>query len=344
MTERLVSGNTREEDSPLDASLRPRKLADYVGQDKVKDNLRIAMTAAQQRGEPLDHLLLYGPPGLGKTTLANIIAAEMGVNIKVTSGPAIERPGDMAAILTNLRPQDILFVDEMHRLSRVVEEVLYPAMEDFFLSWVMGKGLGARSISLKVPPFTLIGATTRYAMISSPLRNRFGMVHRLDFYRTEDILTLLKRSASIMGVQTEGDGLSEIARRARGTPRVANRLLKRVRDYAQVIADGVITTEVALEALSKLEVDELGLDEVDHMVLRALVEKFDGGPVGLETIAAAISEEADTVMDVYEPYLMQLGFVARTPRGRIATPLAYKHLGVPQKASPQGGFWQEPGT
>ncbi len=345
MTERLVSGKPREEDLPLEASLRPRRLAEYVGQDKVKDNLRIAMVAAQQRGEPLDHVLLYGPPGLGKTTLASIIAAEMGVNIRVTSGPAIERPGDMAAIVTGLRPQDVLFIDEIHRLSRVVEEVLYPAMEDFFLSWVMGKGLGARSINLKVPPFTLIGATTRYAMVSAPLRNRFGITYRLDFYDQDAIQTLVRRSATIMGVQVQEDGVEEIARRARGTPRVANRVLKRVRDYAQVMADGVVTGKVARDALSKLEIDALGLDVVDHLVLRTLVEKFDGGPVGLDTIAASISEEADTIMDVYEPYLMQLGFMSRTPRGRVATRLAYEHLGLAYKGgaeTDQGTLWQTP--
>lgn len=347
MTERLVSGKAREEDLPLDLSLRPRRLTDYVGQDKVKENLRIAMVAAQQRGEPLEHVLLYGPPGLGKTTLANIIAAEMGVNIRVTSGPAIERAGDMAAILTTLRPMDILFIDEMHRLSPVVEEVLYPAMEDFSLSWVMGKGLGARSINLKVSPFTLIGATTRYAAIGSPLRSRFGMVYRLDFYDIQAIEALLLRSAAILGLKAQAEGVEEIARRARGTPRVANRLLKRVRDYAQVAADGVITGDVTREALSRLEIDPLGLDEVDHRVLRALVEKFEGGPVGLETIAASISEEADTIMDVYEPYLLQLGFLSRTPRGRTATRLAYEHLGLPYPggASPaQGTLWQNPGT
>ncbi len=345
MTERLVSGKPREEDLPLDSSLRPRKLDEYVGQEKVKENLRIAMTAAQQRGEPLDHVLLYGPPGLGKTTLASVIAAEMGVNIKVTSGPAIERPGDMAAIITGLRPQDILFIDEIHRLGRVVEEVIYPAMEDFFLSWVMGKGLGARSINLKVPPFTLIGATTRYAMISAPLRNRFGMVYRLDFYDQDAIQTLLRRSAAILGVQVQPDGVEEMALRARGTPRVANRLLKRVRDYAQVMSDGVVTGELARDALSRLGIDPLGLDDVDHLVMRTLVEKFDGGPVGLETIAASISEEADTIMDVYEPYLMQLGFISRTPRGRVATRLAYEHLGLPYKGSAEAAqrtLWETP--
>lgn len=345
MTERLVSGKIREEDDSLDTSLRPRKLTEYVGQERVKDNLHIAMVAAQEREEPLDHVLLYGPPGLGKTTLANIIASEMGVNIKVTSGPAIERPGDMAAIITGLRPRDILFIDEIHRLSRVVEEVLYPAMEEFFLSWVMGKGLGARSINLKVPPFTLIGATTRYAMISGPLRNRFGMVYRLDFYRVEDIQALVRRSAAIIEVDVRQDGLEEISRRARGTPRVANRLLKRVRDYAQVVVKGAVTGDVAREALSKLGIDHLGLDEVDHQVLRALVEKFDGGPVGLETLAASINEETDTIMDVYEPYLMQLGFLSRTPRGRVATRLAYEHLGLPYKTgvdASQPSLWQEP--
>ena len=344
MTERLVSGKAHEEDLSLESSLRPRRLEDYVGQEKVKDNLRIAMQAAQERGEPLDHLLLYGPPGLGKTTLANIVASEMGVNIKVTSGPAIERAGDMAAIVSGLRPQDILFIDEVHRLSRIVEEVLYSAMEDFFLSWVMGKGLGARTINLKVPPFTLIGATTRYASVSAPLRNRFGMVHRLDFYDESAVQSLLQRSAAILGVEAGQDGLEEIARRARGTPRVANRLLKRVRDYAQVVTKGAISGQVARDALTRLEIDPLGLDQVDHMVLRAVVEKFDGGPVGLETIAASINEEADTIMDVYEPYLMQLGFLSRTPRGRVATRLGYEHLGVPFKgdsATAQGTLWQE---
>ena len=335
MTERLVSGKPREEDAPLESSLRPRRLDDFVGQERVKENLRIAILAAQQREDPLDHTLLYGPPGLGKTTLANIIAAEMGVNIKVTSGPAVERPGDMAAIITNLRPLDILFVDEVHRLSRVVEEVLYSAMEDFFLSWVMGKGLGAKSINLKVPPFTFIGATTRYAMVSAPLRNRFGSTYRLDFYDVSAIQTLLRRSAEILQVEVMEDGVAEIARRARGTPRVANRLLRRVRDYAQVVTKGPITGPVAQEALSKLDIDSAGLDQVDHKVLRAIVEKFDGGPVGLETIAASISEESDTIMDVYEPYLMQLGLLSRTPRGRIATRLAYEHLGIPYRGGPE---------
>ena len=328
MTQRLVSGRPQEEDYTLDTSLRPRRLADYVGQDRVKANLEIAIAAATQRGEPLDHLLVYGPPGLGKTTLAYIVATEMGVRIKTTSGPAIERPGDMVAILTQLQQDDVLFVDEVHRLSRVVEEVLYPAMEDFFVSWVIDKGLKARSMNLTIKPFTFIGATTRYGMVSSPLRDRFGAIHRLDFYDEDAMRTIVQRSARILEIQAEPDGLIEIARRARGTPRVANRLLKRVRDYAQVIADNVITGQVALDALARLEVDDLGLDSIDHMILRSIIEKFDGGPVGLDTLAASISEEADTIEDVYEPYLLQLGFLDRTPRGRVATRRAFEHLGL----------------
>ena len=335
-TDRIISGKPKAEDVTLDSSLRPRHFAEFIGQDKIKENLKIAIIAAKGRGEALDHILLYGPPGLGKTTLAYIIAAEMGVNIRITSGPAVERTGDLAAILTNLRSHDVLFIDEIHRLSRAVEEVLYPAMEDFALDIIIGKGPGARSLRLNLPAFTLIGATTRFALLSPPLRDRFGAVYRLDFYDQASIETILKRSSKILQVEAEAGGLKEIARRARGTPRVANRLLKRVRDYAQVMAEGVATKEVAVEALSKLEVDEIGLDEIDHKVLHTIVEKFNGGPVGLETIAAAISEEADTIMDVYEPYLLQLGFLERTPRGRLATPLAYEHLGLPYKQPPQG--------
>ena len=328
MDQRIVSGASQEEDLSLDNSLRPRSLKDYIGQHRVKDNLVISIAAAKQRGEPLDHLLVYGPPGLGKTTLANIMATEMGVRIKTTSGPAIERPGDMVAILTQLQQDDILFIDEVHRLSRIVEEVLYPAMEDFFVSWVIDKGLKARSMNLTIKPFTFIGATTRYGMISSPLRDRFGSIHRLEFYDEDDMSTIVDRSARILRIESEQDGIAEIARRARGTPRVGNRLLRRVRDYALVMADNVITKEVALEALGKLEVDGLGLDHIDHKVLLSIVEKFDGGPVGLDTLAASISEESDTIEDVYEPFLLQLGFLDRTPRGRVATRRAYEHLGI----------------
>jgi Holliday junction DNA helicase RuvB len=334
VNERVVSGKSQEEDLTLDTSLRPRRLADYIGQDGIKSNLDISITAARQRNEPLDHLLLYGPPGLGKTTLANIMAAEMGVKIKTTSGPAIERAGDMVAILTQLSQDDILFVDEVHRLSRVVEEVLYPAMEDFFVSWVIDKGLKARSMNLTIKPFTFIGATTRYGMVSAPLRDRFGAIHRLDFYDEAAMRTIVQRSARILDIEAERDGLDEIARRARGTPRVANRLLKRARDYAQVKADNVITRQVAQEALALLQVDAIGLDSIDHMVLRAIVEKFDGGPVGLETLSASISEEAETIEEVYEPYLLQLGFLDRTPRGRVATRRAYEHLGFEYTKGP----------
>jgi len=312
-----------------------------VGQERIKENLKIAITAAKGRDEALDHTLLYGPPGLGKTTMSYIIATEMGVNIRVTSGPAIERTGDLAAILTNLRSQDALFIDEIHRLSRVVEEVLYPAMEDFALDIIIGKGPGAKSLRLNLPRFTLIGATTRFAQLSPPLRDRFGAVYRVDFYDQQSIEIILGRSARILQIEVEEGGLREIARRARGTPRVANRLLRRVRDYAQVRADGVATEAVAVEALSKLEVDSVGLDEIDHKVLRTIIGKFGGGPVGLETIAAAISEESDTIMDVYEPYLLQLGFLERTPRGRLATPSAYEHLGLPynKDKSSQTAMW-----
>lgn len=327
--DRVLAGAPNEEDEPFETSLRPRRLTEYIGQNKVKDNLKISIAAAQQRGESLDHVLLYGPPGLGKTTLANIIAAEMGVSVRTTSGPAIERPGDLAAILTNLQQDDVLFIDEVHRLAHAVEEILYPAMEDWALDLVLGKGPGARSMRLALPRFTLIGATTRYAMMSPPLRDRFGSVYRLDFYDTDAVVQIVARSARLLEVELDEGGTMEIARRSRGTPRVANRLLKRVRDFAQVMADGSITTEIAQEALARLEIDQLGLDDIDHKVLLTVIEKFNGGPVGLDTIAAAISEEADTIMDVYEPYLLQLGFLQRTPRGRVATKAAYEHLGLP---------------
>ena len=340
--DRIISGKRNADDVSLDTNLRPRSLDDFTGQDKVKSNLNIAITAAKGRSEALDHILLYGPPGLGKTTLAYIIAAEMGVNIKSTSGPAIERTGDLAAILTNLHSHNVLFIDEIHRLNRAVEEVLYLAMEDFGLDVIIGKGPGAKSLRINLPNFTLIGATTRFALLSPPLRDRFGAVYRLDFYDQASIQSIIKRSARILQIKSEAGGLKEIARRARGTPRVANRLLKRVRDYAQVKADGIATQPVAVEALNKLEVDHIGLDEIDHKVLHTIIDKFNGGPVGLDTIAASISEEADTIMDVYEPYLLQLGFLERTPRGRLATPLAYQHLGLPynKEKPPQPTLWQ----
>jgi len=343
LTQRIVSGQPLDDDATLDTTLRPKRLTDFVGQPRIKDNLGIGIAAAKQRAEPLDHHLLYGPPGLGKTTLAHIIAHEMGVSIRLTSGPAIERPGDLAAILSNLQREDVLFIDEIHRLPRPAEEILYPVMEEFALDIVLGRGPGARSIRLSIPPFTLVGATTRYAMLSPPLRDRFGAVYRLDFYQQDDMATLVRRNAALLQLPIEEDGALEIACRARGTPRVANRLLRRVRDYAQVMADGVVTRDVAREALARLEIDELGLDEVDHKVLHTIVDKFDGGPVGIETIAASISEDPDTIMDVYEPYLMQVGFLQRTPRGRVATARAYQHLGLPPKERPeppQGKLWE----
>ena len=335
MTDRIVSPKPRAEERENDRSLRPLTLSEYIGQERVKENLCILIEASKARGEAADHVLLYGPPGLGKTTLANVIANEMGVGIRVTSGPAIERAGDLAAILTNLRRGDILFIDEVHRLSHIVEEVLYPAMEDFALDIIIGKGPAARSIRLKLPRFTIIGATTRIALMTSPLRDRFGVVYRLDFYAQDAMETIVRRSAGILEIALDDGGCREIACRARGTPRVANRLLRRVRDYAQVRAQGTISTEVARAALQLLEVDDLGLDSADRRVLHVIIDKFDGGPVGVDTIAAALSEESDTIMDVYEPYLLQLGFLGRTPRGRVATKRAYEHLGIPydQKAS-----------
>ena len=329
MVERIVSPQSREGEVALDRALRPQRLSDIIGQDRVRENLSILIQAARQRGEALDHVLLYGPPGLGKTTFSHVIANEMGTNVHVTSGPAIERAGDLAAILTNLHAIDILFIDEVHRLGRVVEEILYPAMEDYALDIVIGKGPSARIIRLSLPQFTVVGATTRLALVTAPLRARFGATYRLDFYTTEAISAIVRRAAGLLQVPVDEAGVAEIARRARGTPRVALRLLKRVRDYTQVRADGVINVDIAQQALELLEVDALGLDDLDRRVLMTIIAKFGGGPVGLETIAAAISEESDTIMDVVEPYLLQLGFLERTPRGRKATPLAYEHLGIP---------------
>ncbi|MEE3254267.1 MAG: Holliday junction branch migration DNA helicase RuvB [Chloroflexota bacterium] len=324
---RVIAGKEKQEDSP-ELSLRPERLSEMIGQSRVKDNLQILIEAARKREESVDHILFYGPPGLGKTTLAHVVANEMSVNIKVTAGPAIERQGDLAAILTNLRAGDVLFVDEIHRLGRMLEEVLYPAMEDFALDIVIGKGPSARSIRLNLPHFTVIGATTRLALMTAPLRARFGALFRLDYYDIESMEAIVLRAAELFKVEVDVDGISQIARRARATPRVALRLLRRVRDYAQVRADGVITGSVANDALGLLDVDEIGLDEIDRRMLTAIIEKFSGGPVGLDTIAASISEESDTIMDVYEPYLLQLGFLERTSRGRIAARAAYDHLGL----------------
>ncbi|MFD2612593.1 Holliday junction branch migration DNA helicase RuvB [Paenibacillus gansuensis] len=329
MEDRIISANLMMEDSAVELSLRPRYLAEYIGQSQVKDNLKVFIEAAKMRKEALDHVLLYGPPGLGKTTLSNIIANELGVNIRTTSGPAIERPGDLAAILTNLQQGDVLFIDEIHRLHRTVEEVLYPAMEDFALDIIIGKGPSARSVRLDLPAFTLIGATTRAGLLSAPLRDRFGVMSRLEFYTVDELAFIVSRAADILQVQIVGEAAYEIGMRSRGTPRIANRLLKRVRDFAQVRGDGVITLELARQALELIRVDGLGLDQIDHKMLQAIIHSFKGGPAGLDTIAATIGEESQTIEDVYEPYLLQIGFLQRTPRGRIVTPAAYAHLGLP---------------
>ena len=337
--ERVIAPEYISDDNEIETSLRPHTLEEYIGQEKAKENLKIYIEAAKNRHESLDHVLLYGPPGLGKTTLAGIVANEMGVQIRVTSGPAIEKPGDLAALLTSLNDGDILFIDEIHRLSRSIEEVLYPAMEDFALDIIIGKGPSARSIRLDLKKFTLVGATTRAGQLSAPLRDRFGVILRLELYTPEELARIVKRSAGILNIEAENDGALEIASRSRGTPRIANRLLKRARDYAQVMGNGIITVESAQNALERMEIDELGLDLVDRNLLKAMIENYNGGPVGLDTIAAMIGEEAVTIEDVYEPYLMQLGFLTRTPRGRKVTALGYRHLGInPVDDSAQGTF------
>ena len=325
---RMIETELQEEDIKIENKLRPQKLEDYIGQDLIKENMKVYIDAARERHEPLDHVLFYGPPGLGKTTLAGIIANEMGTHMKITSGPAIEKPGDIAAILNNLQEGDVLFIDEIHRLNRQVEEVLYPAMEDFAIDIMIGKGPSVRSIRLDLPHFTLVGATTRAGLLSAPLRDRFGVIHRLDFYTPDDLKKIIKRSAIVLGVSIDDAGASELARRSRGTPRLANRLLKRVRDFAQIRYDGNITEEVADNALDLMEVDTMGLDRLDHNILLTIIQKFGGGPVGLDTLAAALSEDSGTLEDVYEPYLVQNGFINRTPRGRVATEAAYHHLGL----------------
>ncbi len=328
MAGRIIETNIQEEDIKIEGSLRPQYLKDYIGQQKAKESLKIYIEAAKQRQDALDHVLFYGPPGLGKTTLAGIIANEMGVNLKVTSGPAIEKPGEMAAILNNLQEGDLLFVDEIHRLNRQVEEVLYPAMEDYAIDIMIGKGATARSIRLDLPKFTLVGATTRAGLLTAPLRDRFGVIHRLEFYSVDELKLIIQHSARILNVEIQEKGARELARRSRGTPRLANRILKRVRDFAQVKYDGIITEEVANVALDLLDVDKMGLDHIDRNILETMIEKFSGGPVGLDTLAAAIGEDAGTIEDVYEPYLIKNGFLNRTPRGRIVTDYAYKHLGL----------------